>query len=96
MYAIRSYYEFYRRPQVIVAEQPTQGLDIAATEEVWKNLLAARQNAGILLVTGDLTEALELADRIAVMYRGRFIDIVDASDEERVASIGLLMAGVKE
>jgi len=88
--------EFFRRPKIIVAEQPTQGLDIAATEEVWKSLLAARQGAGILLVTGDLTEALELADRVAVMYRGRFIDVIATDDEERLASLGLLMAGVKE
>ena len=61
--------EFYRKPRLIVAEQPTQGLDIAATEDVWKLLLEAREQAGILLVTGDLSEALALSDRIAVMYR---------------------------
>ncbi|PID73112.1 MAG: hypothetical protein CSB33_05455 [Desulfobacterales bacterium] len=48
--------EFYRKPRLIVAEQPTQGLDIAAAEEVWKLLLKAREAAGILLVTGDLND----------------------------------------
>ncbi|MEE4608506.1 MAG: ATP-binding cassette domain-containing protein, partial [Desulfobacteraceae bacterium] len=43
--------EFYRRPKLIVAEQPTQGLDIGATEDVWRLLLKAREEAGILLVT---------------------------------------------
>ncbi|MFW5489841.1 MAG: ABC transporter ATP-binding protein [Desulfovibrio sp.] len=88
--------EFFRCPRIIVAEQPTQGLDISATEEVWRQLLAARETAGILLVTGDLSEALQLADRVAVMYRGRFMDVVPTSDEKRVDRIGLLMAGVAD
>ncbi|WP_461210261.1 ABC transporter ATP-binding protein [Desulfocurvus sp. DL9XJH121] len=86
--------EFYRKPQIIVAEQPSQGLDVAATEEVWHRLVNARLNAGVLLVTGDLNEALQLADRIAVMFRGRFMDVFEASDQEKVAGIGLLMAGL--
>ena len=88
--------EFFRCPRIIVAEQPTQGLDISATEEVWRQLLSARENAGILLVTGDLSEALQLADRIAVMYRGRFMDVVPTMDRKRVDRIGLLMAGVAD
>ncbi len=86
--------EFYRNPGLIVAEQPTQGLDIAATEEVWNYLLDARKNAGILLVTGDLTEALALADKIAVMFGGRITDIFDASDKAKIDKIGLMMAGI--
>jgi simple sugar transport system ATP-binding protein len=88
--------EFFRSPRIIVAEQPTQGLDISATEEVWRQLLTARETAGVLLVTGDLSEALQLADRIAVMYRGRFMDVVPTMDKERVDRIGLLMAGVAD
>lgn len=88
--------EFYRGPGLIVAEQPTQGLDIAATEAVWNHLLAARKNAGILLITGDLREALAVADRIAVMFRGRIMDIFPASDSEKVKNIGPLMAGVPQ
>lgn len=87
--------EFFRKPEVIVAENPTQGLDISATEEVWGRLLEARSTAGVLLVTGDLNEALELADRIAVMYRGRFIDVFDRDDTAKVEAIGLMMAGVR-
>lgn len=86
--------EFYRKPRLIVAEQPTQGLDIAATEDVWKLLLEAREAAGILLVTGDLTEALALADRIGVMYKGELVDLFSAGDEEKVALIPQMMAGV--
>ncbi len=87
--------EFHRRPRLIVAEQPTQGLDVSAIEEVWTTLLAAREEAGILLVTGDLAEALALADRIAVMYGGRIVDIFPADDQYRVDRIGQMMAGMK-
>jgi len=86
--------EFYRKPRLIVAEQPTQGLDIAAAEDVWKLLLEAREAAGILLVTGDLGEALALADRIGVMFNGRMVDLFAADDEEKIAQIPLMMAGL--
>lgn len=85
--------ELMRDPACIVAENPTQGLDIAATEEVWKRLKIARESCGVLLVTGDLDEALALADRVGVMYRGRIVDIFSAGDREKLADIGLLMAG---
>jgi len=86
--------EFSRRPRLIVAEQPTQGLYINATEEIWKVLLNARKEAGVLLVTGDLNEALTLSDRIAVMFGGRITDTFDVGDADQVERIGLLMAGV--
>lgn len=86
--------EFHRRPRLIVAEQPTQGLDVSAIEDVWSTLLAAREEAGVLLVTGDLTEALALADRIAVMFDGGIVDIFPADDRQRVDNIGLMMAGM--
>jgi simple sugar transport system ATP-binding protein len=86
--------EFFRRPRLIVAEQPTQGLDIAATEEVWRLLLQARERAGILLITGDLSEALALADRLAVMFDGRIVDSFPATDSAKIDQIGLMMAGI--
>ena len=85
--------EFFRASRLIVAEQPTQGLDISSTEEVWQQLLQARVHAGILLVTGDLREAMTLADRIAVIFRGRIMDDFPVDDQERMKRIGLLMAG---
>jgi ABC-type uncharacterized transport system ATPase subunit len=88
--------EFYRKPKLIVAEQPTQGLDISATEDVWNLLLNAREEAGVLLVTGDLSEALALSDRIGVMYGGRLVDCFYADDEKKVAEIPQMMAGLKE
>ena len=86
--------EFFRSPRIIIAENPTQGLDIAATEEVWRRLLEARTHAGILLVTGDLNEAFTLADVITVMYRGRFMDVFPRTDEDKLNNIGLMMAGI--
>lgn len=86
--------ELYREPVLIVAEQPTQGLDISATEEVWKRLLEVRAMAGVLLVTGDLNEALQLADRIAVIYNGKILGMLPTSDEATPDRIGPLMAGV--
>jgi simple sugar transport system ATP-binding protein len=87
--------EFFRRPRLIVAEQPTQGLDIGATEDVWHLLLQAREEAGILLVTGDLNEALALSDRLAVMYRGRIVDNFSVFDTRKVDRIGQMMAGIE-
>ncbi|RLB18802.1 MAG: ABC transporter ATP-binding protein [Deltaproteobacteria bacterium] len=87
--------EFFRRPRLIVAEQPTQGLDIGATEDVWRILLKARERAGILLITGDLREAMTLSDRIGVMFGGRLMDLFPVSDEEKMEKIGPLMAGIE-
>jgi len=71
-------------------------LDVSAIEDVWTTLLAARDAAGILLVTGDLSEALALADRIAVMFAGRIVDTFAVDDHERVERIGLMMAGMHD
>jgi simple sugar transport system ATP-binding protein len=88
--------ELYREPSLLVAQQPTQGLDIGATEEVWKALLDAREHAAVLLVTTDMREALTLADRIAVMFRGRIMGILDAHNPDELERISTLMAGVAE
>lgn len=88
--------ELSRLPEALIVHQPTQGLDVGASEDVWKSLLAAREHAGVLIVTGDLTEALTLADRVAVMFGGRILGVVDASDPDQVARISPMMAGVKQ
>ena len=87
--------EFFRRPRLIVADQPTQGLDIGATEDVWNILLKARERAGILLITGDLKEAMALSDRIAVMFGGRIMDLFSVDEKEKTDQIGPLMAGIQ-
>jgi general nucleoside transport system ATP-binding protein len=87
--------ELSRRPDLLIAEQPTQGLDVQATEDVWQALLRQRETSGVLMITGDLKEALSLSDRIAVMFRGRILDIVSARDASDIDRIKLLMAGIK-
>ncbi len=86
--------EFFRRPRLIVAEQPTQGLDIGAIEAIWDVLLKARQRAGVLLVTGDLTEAMMLSDSISVIFEGLIMDTFDTEDRQRMDRLGPLMAGL--
>ena len=88
--------ELSKGPKLLIAEQPTHGLDIGATEEVWFELLKQRETAGILLVSGDLKEVLSLSDRIGVIFRGRLMDIFSTEDEDWIEEIGPLMAGVRQ
>ncbi len=86
---------FEREPKVIVVSQPTRGLDVGATEYVRAKLLEQRQRgAAILLISEDLDEILELADRIAVIYEGEIMGVLPAAGAN-VQQLGLLMSGVK-
>ena len=86
--------ELSRQPRVLVAAQPTRGLDIGATEYVHARLLEQRQTGtAILLISEDLEEIMALSDRIAVIYEGRIMDVVDG-DEATPEQLGLMMAGV--
>jgi ABC-type uncharacterized transport system ATPase subunit len=87
--------EFSREPLLLIAEQPTRGLDIGATEEVWQALIQQRNKGGILLVSGDLKEVLSIADRILVLFRGQMMDIISCEDEAGLERIGPLMAGLR-
>ena len=85
--------ELSRPIKVLVASQPTRGLDVGSIEFVHERILAERDaGRGVILFSTELDEVMALADRIAVMYRGEILDIVDSkvSREE----LGLLMAGV--
>jgi general nucleoside transport system ATP-binding protein len=85
--------ELSSSPEVIVAANPTRGLDVGATEAVRSLLLqAAGQGVGILLISEDLDEILLLADRIAVIYEGRIVGVVPRSTAD-VQHLGLMMAG---
>jgi general nucleoside transport system ATP-binding protein len=86
--------ELSKGPRLLVAEQPTHGLDIGATEEVWLELLKQRESAGILLISGDLKEALSLSDRIGIIFRGRLMGVFSTEDEDWIEEIGPMMAGV--
>jgi ABC-type uncharacterized transport system ATPase subunit len=88
--------ELSRTPRVIIAAQPTRGLDIGATEYVRQQLIEQRlDGVAILLISEDLDEILALSDRIAVIYEGQIMDIVPR-EEATPEKLGLLMAGVKE
>jgi general nucleoside transport system ATP-binding protein len=87
--------EISDRPDLLVASHPTYGLDVGATEYLRNQLLKRRAQGGaVLLVSEDLDEIFELCDRIAVIFQGRFMGILEAEDS-RIADIGLLMAGAK-
>lgn len=85
-----------RNPRVIIVAQPTRGLDVGATEFVRGKLVEQRgKGAAILLISEDLDEILELADRIAVIYEGQITGVLPRA-EAAPERLGLLMAGVRE
>jgi simple sugar transport system ATP-binding protein len=87
--------EISDNPDLLVASHPTYGLDVGATEYLRNQLLKRRADGGaVLLVSEDLDEIFELCDRIAVVFQGRFMGILEAEDP-RIADIGLMMAGTK-
>ncbi len=82
-------------PVLVVAMQPTRGLDVGATESVQQRLLAERERgAAILYISTELEEVMAVSDRIAVMYEGKFVDILEAEGAS-VERVGLLMGGGK-
>ena len=82
-----------RKPKIVIAPQPTRGLDIGATEYVRSQLLQQRGRGGsILLISEDLDEILALSDRIAVIYEGEIVGMLPAS-EASVEHLGLMMGG---
>ena len=85
--------ELSHHPRVLIAAQPTRGLDVGAIEAVYRRLLEYRDAGGaILLLSIELDEILSLADRIAVMVAGRFKRTIDVDDAD-TQLLGLLMAG---
>lgn len=88
--------ELSKAPTLVVAGQPTRGLDVAAAGAIRDLLVDIRnQGQGVLLVSADLDEVLGLADRIAVMYEGEILAVVERAEFDR-ERIGLLMGGVRD
>jgi simple sugar transport system ATP-binding protein len=86
--------ELSRKPRVVVAAQPTRGLDIAATRYVHYRLIEQRkEGAATLLISEDLDEILALSDRIAVIYEGKIMGVVPR-ERATPKELGLMMAGV--
>ncbi len=85
--------EVMRDPAILIVEQPTRGLDVGAIETIWAELLAQRaQGRALLLISAELEEILNLADRIAVIFDGRIMGVLDAADAD-AETLGLMMAG---
>lgn len=85
--------EIESEPRLMIAVQPTRGLDVGAVELAHRLLLERRAaGAAILLISEDLDEILALSDRVAVLYEGRVAGVADAADTD-IARIGLLMTG---
>ncbi len=86
--------EFSRQTKLLIAAQPTRGLDVGSIEYIHSRLIEKRDEGNaVLLVSTELDEILELSDRIAVMFDGKIVDILDANDANK-KTIGLLMAGI--
>ncbi|MFO7532904.1 MAG: ABC transporter ATP-binding protein, partial [Candidatus Limnocylindrales bacterium] len=84
--------EFDRDLKLLVLDQPTRGLDVGSIEFIHKQIIRKRDaGTAVLLVSAELDEVLEISDRIAVMYRGRIVDVVDGRTANKEA-VGLLMA----
>jgi simple sugar transport system ATP-binding protein len=87
--------EFSRPIKLLVASQPTRGLDVGSIEYIHGRILEKRDaGCAVLLVSPELDEIMELSDRIAVMYRGKIVDILPAQEATK-EGVGLLMAGIK-
>lgn len=86
--------ELSRKPSVLVAAQPTRGLDVSATEYVHRQLIEQRTKlkTATLLISDDLDEILSLADRIAVIYEGKIMGVVKRN-EVSVEELGMMMGG---
>ena len=83
-----------RKPRLVIAHLPTQGLDVGATEFVRNQLIEAqKQKAGVLLISEDLDEVLSLSDRVAPIYEGKFMDIIPGNQAKR-ESVGAMCAGI--
>jgi len=87
--------EIVRSPKLLIAAQPTRGLDVGAIEFIHKELIKERDKGrGILLISLELEEVLNVSDRIAVLYEGEIVGIVQAS-ETNEQELGLMMSGAK-
>jgi general nucleoside transport system ATP-binding protein len=87
--------EMSGKPKMIIAAQPTRGVDVGAQAIIWDHLIEARlNNSGVLLVSADLDELFQLSDRIAVIFSGQIVGILDPR-KTTPEELGLAMTGAK-
>ena len=85
-----------RNPKVLIAAQPTAGLDVGATEFIKEKLKEQKnRGVGILLISSDLNEIMSLSDRVAVIFEGKIMGILPAATA-KLEEIGLMMGGIKK
>jgi ABC-type uncharacterized transport system ATPase subunit len=88
--------EFSRPIRLLIASQPTRGLDVGSIEYIHQRLVEKRdEGTAVLLVSPELDEVMGLSDRIAVIYEGSIVDILPADQATR-EEVGLLMAGARD
>ena len=87
--------EIENKPSLLIASQPTRGIDIGAQSLIWNKLRDARDNGlGVLLISADLDELIGLSDRIFVIYEGSFVKELDPEDASPEL-LGSYMTGLK-
>jgi simple sugar transport system ATP-binding protein len=87
--------EFSRPIKLLIASQPTRGLDVGSIEYIHSRIIEKRdEGAAALVVSSELDEIIALSDRIAVIYRGQIMDVVPARETTK-EELGLLMVGIK-
>lgn len=88
--------EMYPEPKLLIASQPTRGVDIGATEFIYQQIIRHRDAGnGVLLISNELSEILALSDRILVIYKGEIIGELERGEADE-KKIGMLMAGIRE
>ena len=89
--------EYNTKPDFMIAEQPTHGIDIGSAEFVHHKLIEMRNNgAGVLLVSADLNEVIDVSDRIIVMFDGKIVGYFKDANDVDESSLGMYMLGAKE
>lgn len=84
-------------PQLLIAEQPTRGVDVGSAQFIHQNILRLRrENTAILLISADLNEVMELSDRLIVMYNGEVAAYFDRPQEVSEEELGLAMLGLRK
>jgi ABC-type uncharacterized transport system ATPase subunit len=87
--------EVSKEPILIIASQPTRGVDVASTEYIRNYLIKLRtEGKAVLLVSADLDEVLQLSDRMGIMYEGEFMGVVKP-EEVTIEEIGMMMGGIR-
>ncbi|MNJ45484.1 Xylose import ATP-binding protein XylG [compost metagenome] len=89
--------EMAKNPKLLIASQPTRGVDIGAIEFIHREIIKKRdQGSAVLLVSAELSEIMSLSDRIGVLYNGELVAVLDNTDDLTEQEIGYFMLGIKK